>query len=385
MKPLDRGSGVELLLVAVGVVLFAVLFVRSYESLPTPVVIEIDPTAEGVVEHWTGVYVDEQKIGYAVSRTAPRDGGGQLRTDRMQLRLVLLGRANDVMLATDVALAADGTVDQLFAQLKTEVAGLPASMRVEGRPKGRGMELRILQGGVEWSTVDLAERPATPGTIYPSIAALGPAVGERVTVPYFSPMSLGKAEAHVEVIAHERSSLPDGSEIDALRLRIEQSGAVSEALIGADDGLRLEEHEVEGGLGMRLVLESQDVALNRGWPADADDAVDLIALSSVPVDRKLPGGGRALTRLVLEVEGPELLGDLLTASHGERWDPATKRLLLEVPDPADAPSYPLPSQDRALRAWTRATTFIPSDNAAFTRHAGRVLGEELDARGGAGR
>ena len=375
---MNRGTGVELGLVAIGVVLFGVLFVRSYDVLPTPVTIEIDPTAEGVVESWTGIYVDEQKIGYAVSRTAPRPGGGQLRQDRTQLRLVLLGRPNNVTLATDVALSPEGTVERLLAQVRTEVSGVPVSMRVEGRPKGRGMELKILQGGAEWSTIDLAEVPATPSTIYPSVARSDPAVGDRMTIPYFSPLSLGRAEAKIEVLAKERSSLPDGTEVAVLRLRVEHSGSILEAVID-EQGQRIEEREIDGGLGMRLLLESEDVALHRGWPADSEDAVDLIALSSIPIDRRLPGGGRSLRRLVLEVDGPPLMSDLLTASHGDRWDAEQRRLTLVVPDPAQSPSYPLPSQDRAVRPWLRATTFIPSDNAAFVRHAGRVLGEELDA------
>ncbi|MCP4868778.1 MAG: transglutaminase domain-containing protein [Proteobacteria bacterium] len=382
MKRPDAGTLVEILLAATGVVLLALLFARTYDDIAVPVTITIDPAAEGLVETWSGIYVGSQKIGYSLSRAAPRGDGGQLRQERTQLRLVLLGQPNDLTLASDVSLSPDGRVERLFAQVKTEVAGSPVTLRVDGRPKGNGMELRVMQAGVALTTIDLDEVPATPGTIYPTVAARNPEVGERITVPYFSPLSLGKSEAIVTVLGHETAMLPDGTEVAAMRLKVEQSGQVLEAVIGPD-GERIGEEEVEGGLGMRTQLQSQDAALNHGWPEDADAAVDLIALSSIPVDKKLPGGGRSLRHLVLEVTGPELVYELLERQHGDAFNRATGHLTIDIPDPAGATSYTLPSQDRATRTYLRSTTFIPADDPAFVRHAGRVLGDELDALGAA--
>ena len=382
MRRPDSGTWVEILTVAAGVVLLGILFVRSYDSVAVPVTITIDPSAEGLVETWSGIYVGEQKIGYSLSRSAPRDGGGQLRQERTQMRLVLLGQPNDLTLASDVALDGAGRVQALFAQVKTEVAGSPVTLRVDGRRKGAGMQLRVLQGGVALTTIDLDEVPATPGTIYPSVVKRDPAIGDRFTIPYFSPLSLGKAEATVTVLAREAAVLPDGTEVSALRLRVDHGGQVLEAVVGPD-GQRIGEEEVEGGLGMKLVLQTRDAALNHGWPEDADAAVDLIALSSIPVDRKRPGGGRSLTKLVLQVEGPPMAYDLLARHHGERWEPESHRLTIEVPDPLGAPSYTVPYQERSQRTYLRSTTFVPADDPVFVRHGGRVLGDELDATTGA--
>lgn len=382
MKRPDPGTVVEILLALAGVILFAVLFARTYEDIAVPLTITIDPKAEGLVERWSGLYVGDQKIGYSLSRSAPRGDGGQLRQERTQMRLVLLGQPNDLTLASDVSLDADGRVEGLFAQIKTDVGGSPVSLRVDGRPKGGGMELRVMQGGVALTTIQMDEIPATPGTLYATVTSRNPDVGDRVTVPYFSPLSLGKSEATITVLGRETASLPNGDQIDALRLRVENSGQLVEAVV-ALDGLRISEEEVEGGLGMRTLLQTRDAALNDGWPADAEDAVDLIALSSIPVDQKLPGGGRGLRHLVVEVEGPAMAYDLLARQHGEAWDPATKRLTIDTPEISETTSYTLPSQDRAQRPYLRSTTFIPSDDPMFVRHAGRVLGEELDAHGAA--
>ena len=375
----DRGRLIEIALVLAAVVFFGILFARTYQSTPVPVTITIPADAEGLVESWSGIYVEGQKIGYSLSRQAPRGDGGQLLQERTHLKLVLLGSPNDINLASDVSLAPEGRVDRLFAQVRTEVAGTPVSLRVEGEPKGAGMELRIIQAGAELTTIDLDEVPATPSTIYPTVADRDPPVGERLTIPYFSPLSLGRAEAVVTVAERRPYSPPGEDEVEAMVLRVEHSGQVLEAIVGPD-GRRFEEREVEGGLGMRVVLEDEQTALYAGWPDEDEAVVDLIALSSIPIDRKLPSGGRELRRLVVRVDGPDTVDALLTRFHGERWDPETRELLLEVPDPNDQPSYPLPSQDRALRPWLRATALVQSEDGPIRSHAGRLVGDELDAR-----
>jgi hypothetical protein len=360
-------------------VFFAALFARTYDSAPIQVVITIPPDTEGLVESWSGIYVQDQKIGYSLSRQAPRGDGGRLLQERTQLRLVLLGSPNDITLASDVSLGPSGQVERLFAQVRTGVAGVPVSLRVEGEPKGEGMELRVVQAGAELTTMELPQVPATPSTIYPTVAERNPPIGERLVIPYFSPLSLGRAEAVVTVVGHRVVRPPGEDEVEALVLKVEHSGQVLEAIV-APDGRRIEEREVEGGLGMRLILEDEQTALYAGWPADGDTAVDLIALSSIPIDRKLPGGGRELRRLVVQVDGPEVVDELLTRFHEGRWDSESRQLVVEIPDPGASPSYTLPSQDRAVRAWLRSTALVQSDDAPIRRHAGRVVGDDLDAR-----
>lgn len=373
---LDRGTLTELLLVLAAGALFAVLFTTSY-SEPAPVLsLSLDPAAEGVDERWAGIYVQDQKIGTTLSRSAATQDGGRLLQERTQMRLKLLGQTNNLTLASDVRLGPDGSVHTLLAQVKTEVKGLPVTLRAEGRRAGAGMELDLYQAGLKITTLELDEIPATPATIYRSVVAREPAIGDRVAVPWFSPLSLGRAEAAVTVLERTEADVPGGDTVPAWKLRVEHSGQIVEALVD-DEGQRLQEVEVEGGLGMRVLAETEAQALNEGWPADDEGAVDLIALSSIPIDRPLPGGGRSLQRLVLEVDGPQTVDDLLTRFHGDAWDPSTRRLTIEIPQPGSAGLYPLPSTDRALTPWTRSTTFAPSDDKKIIRAAGKVVGDEL--------
>lgn len=379
----DRATLAEITLVIAGLLLFVALFARTYEEVATPIALTLDPQSEGVEESWSGIYVGDQKIGYTLHREAPTEDGGRVLQERTQMRLLLLGAPNDMTLASDIRLDATGRVDTLLAQVKTEVQGMPVTLRAEGRTRGDGMELQLFQGGSKLTTLQLDEVPATPTTLYPSLFSAERAVGDRVSLPFFSPMSLGRSEAVVEFLGREPAFLPDGTEVSAWRVKMEANGQQIEAVV-TESGRRLQEQEVDGGLGMRVLAETQEAALNEGWPADASDAVDLIALSSIPISEPLPGGGRGLSRLVLKVDGPDTVDALLVRFHGENWDPETRHLTIEVPSIPEQ-SYPLPSNDRALRPWLRSTTFAPSDNPRIRRQAGKVVGDELMAHDAARR
>jgi transglutaminase-like putative cysteine protease len=86
-----------------------------------------------------------------------------------------------------------------------------------------------------------------------------------------------------------------------------------------------------------------------------------------------------VTRLVLKVEGPQSVSDLLTRFHGERWDAETSQLTLERSSQEGASDYQLPSQDREMAHWLRSTAFVQADDPKMVRAAGLVLGDQLQA------
>ena len=368
-------------LLAVGLVFAGWLTADTVRTAAPPVAFALDASSPDVTEHWSGIYVGDQKIGYSVRRSAPHEGGLRLQ-ERTQLRLMLLGQTNDVTMATDLEVAADGAMQTLLAQVRTEVQGLPVTLRAEGERKGDGMALRVSQGGRTVTEMELPRVPATPATLYRSVVADEPTPGTVRNLPYFNPLSVSSAEATIEVVEKQRATLPEGEEVDAWLLRVDNSGQQIEALV-TGDGRRLWEREIEGGLGMRIQAETAQQATEEGWAVDAEGAVDLIALSSIPLDRKLPGGGRGLTELTLRVRGPESLSPMLAAAHGEHWDPQTSTLRLVADDVSSASDYALPSRERALQPWLRSTTFVPADHPRISKQAGQIVGERLQAVGAA--
>ena len=118
-RRLDRGNLVEGTLVLAGLVLVALLFIRSWDSPASGLSPSLDLSNPGSTEHWSGIYVKDQKIGYSVSRSAPGPNGGLLLQDRTQLRLILLGQPNDVTVASDVTLGAEQRIVSLLAQVRT--------------------------------------------------------------------------------------------------------------------------------------------------------------------------------------------------------------------------------------------------------------------------
>ncbi|MCO4770267.1 MAG: transglutaminase domain-containing protein [Deltaproteobacteria bacterium] len=369
----------EVALVVLGLFFVGWLFTDSYRQPTAPLAFSLDASSEGVSETWSGLYVAEEKIGYSVNRTASRDDGGLILQERTRLKLMLLGAPNEVTLANDVHIAPAGHVERLRSQVRTTVQGVPVTLRAEGRSTGgKGMELELFQAGVKLSTMQLDEVPATAATLYRAVVERSPKAGDRFSLPYFNPMSLGSAAAEVTVQGTERATQPDGVEVDAVRVEVNNSGQRLSVLI-APDGTRISEEEEEGGLGMRVLWETQEDALQKGWPADEADAVDLIALSSIPLDQRLPGGGRTISRLVLKVDGPQAVSDLLTRFHGANWDPATAQLTLERSSSEGAADFQLPSQDRAMQPWLRSTAFVQADDPKMVRAAGEALGDRLQA------
>ncbi len=369
---------VEVALVVGGVVLISLLFARSYQELPPPIAMTLDESTAGLQEHWTGIYVGEQKIGYSLSRSAKGSDGGALLQERTQLKLMLLGQPNDITLATDMNFDDDGRLSSLLAQVRTEVKGVPVSLRAEGKASAQGMSISLFQAGTPLTTLELDEMPSTSATLYRSVLSHDLEPGKRISIPYFNPLSLGHSEAVVTVKGREQATLPSGESISAWRFEVDHAGQKLDALIGVD-GQRIRERETDGGLGMELRLEDRDTAIHLGWPGDVGDSIDLIALSSIPIDSPLPGGGRSLTELRLRVTGPDSLSKLLSAAHGERWVGEQNALTLVTIEPEVSSSYTLPSTVRAMRPWLRSTAFIAADNPVIRRTAGDIIGDGLDA------
>ena len=375
----DRGTLAEIALVVTGLAFAVALFVDTYQQPTAPLAFSLDASSEGVTETWSGIYVQDEKIGTSVNRSAPRDDGGLVLQERTNLRLMLLGAPNEITLANDVHITGDGRVEALRSQVRTTVQGVPVTLRAEGRPKGaRGMTLDLYQAGAKLTTLELDDVPATPATLYRAVLEGDVQPGKRVALPYFNPLSLSNSEATVTVQAIEPTTTPEGEEVQAVRLLVDNAGQQLDVLV-APDGRRIEEQEIGGGLGMRVRWETQEDALEKGWPADADDAVDLIALSSIPLDKRLPGGGRDVRKLVLKVDGPATIDELLLRHHGDNWDPETSELTLERASLEGAADYQLPNHERAMQPWLRSTTFIQSDHPRFVRTAGEVLGDRLQA------
>ncbi len=367
----------EAVVVALGLFTLGVLWKESVDELPEPVSVGLGELPAGLIEEWSGIYVGQEKIGHSVLRSGPDGRGGALLSERTNLRLILLGQPNNIALLSDVRLAADGAPTELIAQIRTEVQGLPVTLRAVGERSGAGMHIRLSQGGVTVSDLTLDSAPTTPATLWRTVAAKQPKTGESLSLPWWNPLGLTQSTMNITVLGEEPRVLPDGTQVTALHVRGESSGQGLEAWI-APDGRRVEERE-ESGLGMRILLETAEDALHKGWPEDEADAVDLIALSAVPVNRRIPEA-RSLRTLSLRVDGPESALDLIARVHGAAFQRAERRLTVTVPDPARSLPYLLPNRDRSLEPWTRATSSAPSDHPEIRKIAGDIVGDDLIAR-----
>jgi transglutaminase-like putative cysteine protease len=372
----DAATLAEIAVASLGVGFAGWLLAVSARAPSVPLALTLPDGASGADEQWFGIYVGDAKIGTSVSREGPI-AGGTLLQQRTQLRLQLLGSENEVAVLHDVALDASGRLLSLDAQVRTEVQGVPVSLRAEGRPQGAGLRIVVQQGGVALTSLDLPEVPATAATLWRRLGAVPWKDGDSVTLPYFDPLSLGGSEATARFVRWEDTNLPSGEAVRAARLRVD-AGASKLDVVLAPDGTPLVQTEVDGGLGMRVRAETREAALGFGWP-DADEAPDLIALSAVPV-RDAGGDLRDRASYTVKVEAPDAVASLLSTFHGDRFDRDSRALTMRAAVLEDEPGYLLPMQDRGFDAWVRGTTFVQSDDAGIRAQAGAIVGDRLDAR-----
>ncbi len=306
---------------------------------------------------WSGMYIGEDKIGYSSHRTVPTATGAVV-IDRAFLRIGSMGEDREVHTYLRAELDAERRATSFSFEMQTG----PTVFRA----RGRGTEVRYSMGGGREEVMDVPELPMMSASHTYAMTAAQP--GETVELPYFDPstMTANTIQYHVRA----REPVPGFDGVEGKRIEYELMGQAVTVWVD-EQGAPLRE---EGLLGMVVLREPKEIALTRGWKSG--DAVDLVALSAVPVDRPIDGA-RGARVLVVRLHGPETLGPLLEAAHGDRWDGT--QLGVHVPAVADLESYPLPATDPAFAPYLAPEALIEADDPAIVEAVNGVIGDETDA------
>ena len=315
-------------------------------------------------EKWFGVYLQGAKVGTAVSASAPLADGGLRIWEHSVLRLTAFGRTQKVRTTTHV----DTDPALRARRFAFRFDGEGGSIRAEGAPEGSGFRVHLQIPGSAPQALDLPEPPVLGEAMLRAVARDGArrgglAVGQRYRVPSFDPVTQARREVEAQVVRQT----PEG----LFEVRYTLAGGEATATIDTQGEL----YRDTGLLGMEIRRESRQVALNEGWPQGS--APDLIALSAVPVDKKL-ADARSVTHLRVVVDGPASLDPLLAQAHGAGWDAGTRRLTVDVP--RSTGTYPIPLADERYRPWLKAEPGIEAESALVRAKAGEILGETRDAR-----
>jgi hypothetical protein len=242
-------------------------FIPSSASLP-----------QGIFgERWMGIYLHDKKIGYA-SHTFRKSIGGYIISERMRMRLGVMGSRKDIEFETSGRLDPNLGLNSFFLSLKAD-----SDITATGTVEGRDLHVSIETAGTRSeANIHMRERPVLDLAIVPGMFRDGLATGKRYTMPVFDPSTLGCEEMALEVVGRERIAVLN-KDIDAIKIK-GSAGSGTLFLWVSDTGEILRE---ESPMGFVLVAERGEEAMK-----GLSSAPDITDRTAVPFNMKLPDNVR---------------------------------------------------------------------------------------------
>jgi hypothetical protein len=284
-------------IVILWVVLLALL-VRQVEFGNFPR--ESEPTAapsraiSGHERDWMEIFLEDQKVGYAVSQVTPLKGD-YLVQEEMFLSLNLLGHASVIQTLSRALVDRDFFLKSFRFRMESGVV----AFRISGTVTGNRMELEVGEGKARRNqTIHLSGPVMIPAGMSHFFKGRDLAVGRSFAFPLFDPSVMASKELKATVTAKE--TVPIGR-MSYEAFRVETRAWGHPVTIWVDEsGSVLKE---TGFMGMTLIKSS---AANAPFGMAGAKGRDLYELAAVPVKGKLSQAER-VRHLKLREHGLEEL------------------------------------------------------------------------------
>ncbi|RME28618.1 MAG: transglutaminase domain-containing protein [Deltaproteobacteria bacterium] len=313
-------------------------------------------------ERWMGIFFEDQKVGYAVSRSAPVAGGGTLHEGRSHFRLAAFGTIQDVVTAQAALTDPDGTLRRFdFFMVSDEV-------RISARGEVRGDEIVMevdTGGGSRRFTFPVSAPPQVELSLEEVVRRHELAIGTRFEVPYFNPATMAEGVMEYEVTDVE--VLENGEEAWWVRTRF---GDIETRQLVTSAGEVIRQ---ESPMGLSMVRMTPEQA--RDMPTH-DEAVDIIARSAVPLTGRIPRP-RATRVLELAIQGVDpdrVIDDPPIQVRRDGTVRVEMPLLAELARPpvVPAPDVQVPAE------WLESSPTIQADHPDIIQKAREVTAGATD-------
>lgn len=313
-------------------------------------------------ERWMGIFFEDQKVGYAVSRSTATVDGGRLLEGRSRFRLAAFGTIQDVITAQAAITDAQGRLTRFdFFMLSDQVR-----LSARGEVRGKEIVMEVSSGG---ETSELRFPIDQPPHVQLSLEALISRetlfVGKRLEVPFFSPVTM--SQGTVQYIVEDVEILENGEE--AWWIRSDFEGVESRELV-TSSGQTIRQ---ESAMGMSMVRMTPEEA--QRMPT-SEAAVDIIERSAVPLKGRLPES-RSLRRLDLTIQGVEP-ERIFHQPPLQQRDGNTVRV--EIPLLLELPRRPLafPADAALDPAWLEPTATVQSAHPEIVQRSASILAGATD-------
>ncbi|MGE0825173.1 MAG: transglutaminase family protein [Candidatus Binatia bacterium] len=320
-------------------------------------------------EDWMGIYHHDKKIGYFHRRLLPTQTGYRWE-ERSQMKLRVMN--TDQKAYTEVI----ANIDQRYAlqDFSFRLVSSGTVFQVSGavyENDTAGQELHgQITAGKNSSPFSFAlQEPLYLPTLTQMTlhrATLQP--GDKRQYSIFNPLTAKTDRIHVTAVAYETLTV-HGQTLATTKIAERFGGTTVHAWLDQDGKVVKE----EAALGLVLLRESQEQALNVGWQDDTP--LDLVSSAAIPVQHALPDP-RALTHLRLQLSGPE---ETTLFAFPPRQNYEEGQLLITSEDLATLTTYKLPVTDPDFAADLGSSPFLQSDHPRLKKQAQQILGAEDDA------
>lgn len=314
--------------------------------------------AEKGDERWSGIFFQDQHVGYTVSRSSHTADGRALYEQRSHFQIAAMGQIQKVVTAGAALVDEQGRLTRFDFFLASNDVRLSA----RGEVAGDEVRIDVLQGDTTSTISFPIEAPPQVSLSLEDVIRRTPlSVGKRFSVPWFDPVTMSQDAMELTVTGVE--VLENGEEAYWLSSKVRD--LETRALV-LPNGETLRQ---EGALGMSIVRMTEAEAM--AIPSEAEP-VDLISLSAVQLtgDLKNARSTRVMTvkvsgvdpgRVPVEPPNQRLEGEILTTE---------RPLALELPS--------LPVRDDSDPRWIESTATLPAEHPDIVSRAREVVGDAPD-------
>lgn len=318
-------------------------------------------------DSWYGVYMNNQKAGYAVNSVARNDDGTIVVSEDMRFQINMVGVKQDMRIESRRTYSSEGSLISIQSEVK-DPAGTNSFV---GTVQGDQLRLVSVVGGSQSEVMLPKPQESLEDAIKQTqLVRRGARVGDAIEFTVFEPL-YKKELSGISTIVEESTRDIEGvhTKVYTIKTSMPEMGVDSISVV-AENGTTLED-EVAGLIKMRL----EDEALAKDVGYSNDVIISNAAMVETPI--KDP---RTRPLLRLELRGPMNEGHLFNDER-QKVTQGDGFVLFEgrTYDMTGFTPAKLPINDDAVKPWMEATQFVQSDNPKLIAKAREIIGGETDS------
>jgi hypothetical protein len=351
--------------IGIWVVMVGLLIYKNY-STPSADRISFASVKDtlAVGEEWMGIYLKEEKVGYAVTLTQ-RVGDSYEIFEHALMHLTMMGTKQRI----ESRLKTFVNLDFQLQSFNFTLSSGPVRFSLQGEVSGKSINLTMASGKERTETVlELDEIPYLSNSIKPYVVKHGLEVGKAYSLPFFDPSTMSSSTINVDVLGKEKI-VHSGNLVTAYRLKESFKGI--ETLVWVSEaGETLKE---ESPLGLSLVRETQEAALSGEWMKGTKP--DLVLLTAIPTTTPI-SNPRETKQLTINL-GNVPVEEFDLDGGRQRLEGTTVEIRQE--DPFSWETFSLPSRNENLEEYIKPTPLIQSGDDKIIRLAAKITKGSRDA------